>query len=229
VLAPCWCAQVAPVKQHSGADRHCPALVPRQVTVNAQRDVCSVHKAGGVAISSDQLMRCVRIAAQQAVSSITTLQETVAAHSAARLAGRVRRHREALPTPGFVLGARLEDDSGAGVAQDPAYFAGSGESDGDEIGGAAAPSWDDVAPAVAFPFAGPLLPASASKGGADVVDALEPEAPDTRMPVRVARLELPFLACLTAGRQASGGVPVAADEDCPTSLRAAVKQPRQRR
>ena len=170
-----------------------PARVPRQVTVNAQRDVCGVHKAGGMAISSDQLTRCVRIAAQQAVSSIATLQETVAAHSAARLVGRVRRHREALPTPGFVLGGRLEGDSSARGEQAPAYFAGSEESDGDEIGAAAAPSWDDVAPAVAFPFAGPLLHASASKGGADVEDALESEVIDTRTPVRAARLELPAL------------------------------------
>ena len=141
-----------------------------------------------MAISSDQLMRCVRIAAQQAVSSITTLQETVAGHRAARLAGRVRRHREALPTPGFVLGARLEDGSDARGAQAPTYFAGGEDSEDDEVVGAVAPSWDDVAPAVAFPFAGPLLPASASKGGADVDDVPKTEAPDAHMPVRAARL-----------------------------------------
>ena len=140
-----------------------------------------------MAISSDQLLRCVRIAAQQAVSSISTLQETVAGHRAARLAGRVRRHREALPTPGFVLGAKLDGDSDARGAHAPAYFAGDEESDGDDSGGAAAPSWDEVAPAVAFPFAGPLLPASASKGGADVEDAPAAEAAEQRMPVRAPR------------------------------------------
>jgi hypothetical protein len=130
-----------------------------------------VHKAGGVAISADQLLRCVRIASQQAVALIAALQETVAAHRAARLAGRVRRHREsaAAPTPsGFVLGAKLDTDGG-GAANVPAYFAG-GESDADEddASGDAAPSWDDVAPAAAFPFAGPLLPAPAGNLDADM-------------------------------------------------------------
>ena len=198
MLAPCWCVP-------DSMRRWLSLTRPRaaQVTVNAQRDVCGVHKAGGVAISSDQLMRCVRIAAQQAVSSIATLQETVAGHRAARLAGRVRRHREALPTPGFVLGARLGDDSDArGAQQAPAYFAGGEDSDAEDFGGVAAPSWDDVAPAVTFPFAGPLLPASASKGGADGDDAPETHAPDAHMPVRAARLQLP--PCSRPDDQAAG-------------------------
>jgi hypothetical protein len=146
------------------------AALACQVTVNARRVVCGLHKAGGVAITADQLLRCVRIASQQAVALIAALQETVAAHRAARLAGRVRRHREATaaPTPsGFVLGAKLDTDGG-GATDVPAYFAG-GESDANEDdAGDAAPSWDDVAPAVAFPFAGPLIPAPAGNHDADM-------------------------------------------------------------
>ena len=123
-----------------------------------------------------------RIAAQQAVSLIVVLQETVAGHRAARLAGRVRRHRDApAPTPGFVLGARLDGD-GTHAADGPTYLKGA-DSDGDEDDQCgAAPSWDDVAPAVAFPFAGPLLP-SADKHDAHM-DTAEIEAPGAHEPVR---------------------------------------------
>ena len=178
--APCWCVRCEP-----SLTRALTRLL-HQVTVNAQRDVCGVHKAGGVAISADQLLRCVRIAAQQAVTLIAALQETVAGHRAARLAGRVRRHRQAVPepTPGFVLGARLEPDGGARPADAPAYLAAGAESDGEAVDDAA-PSWDDVAPAVAFPFAGPLLPASASAHDDDM-DTADAEAPDALLPVRVA-------------------------------------------
>jgi hypothetical protein len=85
-----------------------------------------------------------------------------------------------------VLGAKLDTDGG-GAANVPAYFAG-GESDADEDdaqgaslwikqssflkltphAGDAAPSWDDVAPVAAFPFAGPLLPAPAGNHDADM-------------------------------------------------------------
>ncbi len=180
------------------------------MTINSQRDVCGVQKAGGIAISAAQLLRCMRIAATQAVKLTDRLREVVRTHETARLASRVRRHRhgdaaQMLPST-FVLGAKLPGEQPAAApatgdadgpadameASAPAYLAadsdGDDESDGAEAGAA---DWDMVEPARgSFPFSGPLRPVAA--GDQEAAAELEPAkaagvAPKQRNAVRFCR------------------------------------------
>ncbi len=164
------------------------------MTINSQRDVCGVQKAGGVAISAAQLLRCMRIAATQAVKATDQLRAEVQAHAKARLSGRVRRHRPGdapvQPPSGFVLGALLpgeqqESAAGASAMDADAYLKEPGEDEepgAEDEGRDAAEDtpWDMVEPAASFPFSGPLLPAAAarhgSNGGGDAADEADGEA-----------------------------------------------------
>ncbi len=136
--------------------------------MNSQGDVCGVQKAGGVAISAAQLLRCMRIAAGQATKLTEALRGVVRAHNATRLAGRVRRHklRDApLASAGFELGAKLASEADAApeylaVADDDADAMDEPPADGEA-------GWDHAEPATTFPFAGPLRPAGAGAGVED--------------------------------------------------------------
>jgi hypothetical protein len=228
------------------------------VTINSQRDVCGVQKAGGIAISAAQLLRCMRIAATQAVKLTDKLREVVRNHEAARLASRVRRHRhgdsaQILPSS-FVLGAKLPGEQSAAAAaaagaaggqadameaSAPAYLA--ADSDGDDVSDADA-GWDMVEPAHgSFPFSGPLRPTAASEH--EVMAEQEPAkaagvVTKPRNMVRfvgVGRAAAPRprsagVSCADARVRPSRTQSSAAAPDAqePTSLLAAVKQPRRR-
>ncbi|GAX79778.1 hypothetical protein CEUSTIGMA_g7218.t1 [Chlamydomonas eustigma] len=64
------------------------------IMVNPNREVCAVHKAGGVGLSSSQLFRCVRLASARADEVVALLKSALDQHEVARVQARVRRHRE---------------------------------------------------------------------------------------------------------------------------------------
>lgn len=47
------------------------------ITVNSQGEICAVQKGGGVGVSANELMRCIRIAAAKAQSITETLKKAV--------------------------------------------------------------------------------------------------------------------------------------------------------
>jgi hypothetical protein len=167
------------------------------VTINAQRDVCGVQKAGGQAISAPQLLRCMRVAAAQAVKLTDQLRAVVAAHAAARLSGRVRRHRPAAAAPpSFLLGGQLPGEPLAGAdamdADGAAYLAEPDEEEEEEEAAQGAGSeradWDMLEPAGgSFPFTGPLHPGAARGGAGDDADA-DAQAAPARRPAGAVRL-----------------------------------------
>ncbi|KAG1674614.1 hypothetical protein FOA52_001863 [Chlamydomonas sp. UWO 241] len=67
------------------------------IMMNPNNEVCAVHKAGGVGVSSSQLFRCVRLAATKAHELVAQLKSALEAHSVARVRARVRRHTPAQP------------------------------------------------------------------------------------------------------------------------------------
>lgn len=75
------------------------------VFVNAHGEVCAIQKIGGCATSAAELQRCVRLAVKEATRLTTLLRVAADAHTASRLAARVRRKRT-LPTP---LASRVFD------------------------------------------------------------------------------------------------------------------------
>lgn len=47
------------------------------VIVNAQGDICAVHKGGGIGVSASEIMRCVRIASSKASEATSQLKKAV--------------------------------------------------------------------------------------------------------------------------------------------------------
>ena len=159
--------------------------------MNSQGDVCGVQKAGGVAISAAQLLRCMRIAAGQATKLTDALRGVVRAHNATRLASRVRRHKPgdaALASAGFELGAKLDSEAEA----PPEYLACAGDDDGvDEPPANDEVDWDHAEPAVSFPFAGPLCPVGAAAAVSADGDISMPAASSPRTAVRTPSQNMP--------------------------------------
>ncbi len=64
------------------------------IMVNPSKEVCAVHKAGGVGLNSSQLFRCVRLASAKAEEQVAVLKAALQQHEVARVQARVRRHRQ---------------------------------------------------------------------------------------------------------------------------------------
>ncbi|KXZ41639.1 hypothetical protein GPECTOR_348g98 [Gonium pectorale] len=62
------------------------------VVMNPGREVCCVHKADGVGLTTEQFGRCVRMAGERAVALVADLKKALEAHEVARVQARVRRH-----------------------------------------------------------------------------------------------------------------------------------------
>eukprot|EP00897_Mesotaenium_endlicherianum_P003395 jgi/Mesen1/3083/ME000183S02134 len=61
-------------------------------TVNAHGEICAVQKGGGVPVTSSEILRCARIAANKALDITDTLKQAVEKHAADRQARKVKRH-----------------------------------------------------------------------------------------------------------------------------------------
>ena len=135
------------------------------LALNAQRDLCAMHKAGGLPITHAQLAECLAEAALQAPLLASSLAQALAAHEAARASARVRRHA---PGAALVLGSPLPLPH---------------EDDGEEAAAAMEPqrAWDDpveLPRGTGFPFSGPLHPDRLAEidGGEDEVATMEEHA-----------------------------------------------------
>jgi exosome complex RNA-binding protein Rrp42 (RNase PH superfamily) len=62
--------------------------------VNSSKEVCAVHKAGGVGVVSGQIMRCIRLAFEKVEVIIGALKAALETHAVKRVAARVKRHRQ---------------------------------------------------------------------------------------------------------------------------------------
>ena len=61
--------------------------------VNSTKEVCAVHKAGGIGVLSGQMMRCTRLAFEKVEVMVTALKAALEQHGVKRVAARVKRHR----------------------------------------------------------------------------------------------------------------------------------------
>ncbi|MEW5303070.1 MAG: hypothetical protein WDW36_005798 [Sanguina aurantia] len=64
------------------------------VVMNTAREVCAVHKAEGVGLTTPQFMRCLRLAGAAADKLVTGLKSALEKHEVARVQARIRRHRD---------------------------------------------------------------------------------------------------------------------------------------
>lgn len=62
--------------------------------VNSSREVCAVHKAGGVGVLSGQMMSCSRLAFEKVDVILASLKSALELHGVNRVAARVKRHRQ---------------------------------------------------------------------------------------------------------------------------------------
>ena len=62
--------------------------------VNSSKEVCAVHKAGGVGVLSGQMMRCTRLAFEKVDLIVSALKGALEQHAVKRVAARVKRHRQ---------------------------------------------------------------------------------------------------------------------------------------
>lgn len=157
------------------------------VTINQHRELCAVHKAGGVAVPTAQLLRCLRVAAQQSAMLLEQLKKAESAYRQAALQGRIRRKRplgensvhlgEAQPIPPAAAARAAAVGEAGGSSEEEDESEDEEEGDADEDGGMADgggqdDAWDKVEPEVdlaaaggAFPFPGPLARAKGGGGG----------------------------------------------------------------
>eukprot|EP00798_Chlamydomonas_sp_ICE-L_P023908 gene23908-9476_t len=64
------------------------------IMVNPNKEVCAVHKAGGVGLSNSQFLRCVRLACTKVEELVSQLKKALEQHEVARVQARVRRHKQ---------------------------------------------------------------------------------------------------------------------------------------
>ncbi|GFR41126.1 hypothetical protein Agub_g1774 [Astrephomene gubernaculifera] len=103
------------------------------LVMNPAGEVCCVHKADGIGLSTQQFMRCVRLAGERAKEVVAALKAALEQHEVARVQARIRRHQ---PVSGVAAGAAAEGGVMVLGAKDPAAGAAAGAT----LGGAALPA-----------------------------------------------------------------------------------------